>query len=401
VVTLGYEPQWLLVKKSSGVAYWHLLDSMRGFTATGSNDAFLYPNTNEVEDATLSWFAPSATGFDLTTSHPNVNENGSTYIYIAIRRGPMKVPTSGTSVFAPVAFTGTGALYSNTSPNFHPDLLVGNRRASWGAAWFDKLRGATKLLFSSVTDAEVTSSSTQDLKSFDQLGFTLNAANYNTSLNGGPDILWNFRRAPSFFDAIFWLGTGTTSRVLSHNLGVVPEMIIFKDRDNASGEWYVQGSGIGGLSLRLFLSQDAAQTDGGGTVFSAATSTTLTTSTTNTFTNPSGRNCVAYLFATCAGVSKVGSYTGNGSSQTINCGFTGGARFVLIKKSSGTGDWMVSDSARGIVSGNDPYLELNNTNAEVTGEDWLDTDSTGFVVNEVSGSNANTSSATYIFLAIA
>jgi hypothetical protein len=62
---------------------------------------------------------------------------------------------------------------------------------------------------------------------------------------------------------------------------------------------------------------------------------------------------------------------------------------------------MVSDSARGIVSGNDPYLELNNTNAEVTGEDWLDTDSTGFVVNEVSGSNANTSSATYIFLAIA
>jgi hypothetical protein len=60
----------------------------------------------------------------------------------------------------------------------------------------------------------------------------------------------------------------------------------------------------------------------------------------------------------------------------------------------------VSDSTRGIVSGNDPYLELNNTNAEVTGEDWLDTDSTGFVVNEVSGSNANTSSATYIFLAV-
>jgi hypothetical protein len=61
----------------------------------------------------------------------------------------------------------------------------------------------------------------------------------------------------------------------------------------------------------------------------------------------------------------------------------------------------VSDSARGIVSGSDPYLELNNTNAEVTGEDWLDTDSTGFVVNEVSASNANTNGATYIFLAIA
>ena len=62
---------------------------------------------------------------------------------------------------------------------------------------------------------------------------------------------------------------------------------------------------------------------------------------------------------------------------------------------------MVADSARGIVSGNDPYLELNNTNAEVTGEDWLDTDSTGFVVNQVSASNANTNGVTYIYLAIA
>ena len=74
---------------------------------------------------------------------------------------------------------------------------------------------------------------------------------------------------------------------------------------------------------------------------------------------------------------------------------------MLIKAASTTGDWLVADSARGIVSGNDPYLELNTTNAEVTGEDWLDTDSSGFVVNEVSGSNANTNGVSYIFLAIA
>ena len=110
---------------------------------------------------------------------------------------------------------------------------------------------------------------------------------------------------------------------------------------------------------------------------------------------------VAYLFASCPGVSKVGSYTGNGSSQTINCGFTGGARFVLIKRTDSTGAWYVWDSARGIVAGNDPYLLLNSTAAEVATDDSLDTNSTGFIVNQDAATNINVSSASYIFLAIA
>ena len=33
------------------------------------------------------------------------------------------------------------------------------------------------------------------------------------------------------------------------------------------------------------------------------------------------------------GISKVGSYTGNGAdNRTIDCGFTSGARFVIIKR---------------------------------------------------------------------
>ncbi len=117
--------------------------------------------------------------------------------------------------------------------------------------------------------------------------------------------------------------------------------------------------------------------------------------------NASGGTYVSYLFASAPGVSKVGSYTGNGSSQTINCGFTGGARFVLIKRIDSTGDWYVWDTARGIVSGNDPHLSLNTTTAEVTTNDTIDTDSTGFVVNQVSATNVNVSSATYIFMAVA
>jgi hypothetical protein len=117
--------------------------------------------------------------------------------------------------------------------------------------------------------------------------------------------------------------------------------------------------------------------------------------------NTSTATYVAYLFATVAGVSKVGSYTGNGSNQTINCGFTGGARFILIKRTDSTGDWYVWDTARGIVSGNDPHLSLNSITTEVTTDDSVDTDSSGFIVNQLSATNINVNAATYIFLAIA
>ena len=100
----------------------------------------------------------------------------------------------------------------------------------------------------------------------------------------------------------------------------------------------------------------------------APTSTTITLGGTAATYNASGATYVAYLFATCPGVSKVGNYTGNGSSQTINCGFAAGSRFVLIKRTDDLGDWYVWDSARGIVAGNDPYLTLNTTAAEVTTE---------------------------------
>ena len=96
-----------------------------------------------------------------------------------------------------------------------------------------------------------------------------------------------------------------------------------------------------------------------------------------------------------------GSYTGNGSSQTIDCGFTTGARFILIKRTDSTGDWYVWDTARGIVTGNDPHLSLNTTVAEVTTDDSIDPDSSGFIVNQVGDTNINVSSASYIFYAIA
>jgi hypothetical protein len=118
-------------------------------------------------------------------------------------------------------------------------------------------------------------------------------------------------------------------------------------------------------------------------------------------TNASGGTYIAYLFATLAGISKVGSYTGTGTTLQVNCGFSAGARFVMIKRTDTTGDWYVWDSARGIIAGNDPYLLLNSTAAEVTNTDYIDPLASGFEISSTAPAAINASDGNFIFLAIA
>jgi hypothetical protein len=135
--------------------------------------------------------------------------------------------------------------------------------------------------------------------------------------------------------------------------------------------------------------------------YTAAPTATQFFLATNVRVNQSSANFVAYLFSTLAGVSKVGTYTGTGTTQVINCGFTSGARFVMIKRTDNVGDWYVWDSARGIIAGNDPYLLLNSTAAEVTSTDYIDTAATGFEISSTAPGAVNFSGGSYIFLAIA
>jgi hypothetical protein len=100
-------------------------------------------------------------------------------------------------------------------------------------------------------------------------------------------------------------------------------------------------------------------------------------------------------------VSKVGSYTGTGTTLQVDCGFTAGARFVLIKRTDSTGSWYVWDTARGITSSSDPYLLLNSTAAEVTGTDYIDPYSAGFEISSSAPAEINASGGSFIFLAVA
>jgi hypothetical protein len=205
-----------------------------------------------------------------------------------------------------------------------------------------------------------------------------------------------FRRAPGFFDEVCYTGN-STARTITHNLAAVPELMIVKKRSGAD-DWAVYaGDNTDFLTLNL----DApAQDDISHWNDTSPTSSVFSVGTNNKV-NASGGTYVNYLFATCPGVSKVGSYTGTATTLQIDCGFTAGARFVLIKRTDDSGGWYVWDSARGIVAGNDPYLLLNSSAAEVTNTDYVDTYSAGFEISSTAPDAINASGGTYIFLAIA
>ena len=395
-VTLGYEPQFLLRKRNvAGSTDWIIADAARGWTTSGvAGTQILQPNDSSAESVGNNIAcSPSATGMTIA------NDGASrTYIYIAIRRGPMKVPTSGTSVYNAIARTGTGAAATVTGAGFPLDLMISHSRnvGTNNVASNDRLRGAPQTVNTNTTGAEFTSST---LLSLDQDGFSVSSVAsgpYNSS--GETNVNWLFRRAPNFFDEVCYTGNSVSGTTQAHNLGVVPELRIVKSRTSADN-WMVTGTfTTSGKFLNLESTDPIVNYGAAWRVDANAAVLTLGSASQ---VNSSGNTYVAYLFATLAGVSKVGSYTGNGSSQTINCGFTGGARLVLIKRTDSTGDWYVWDTARGIVAGNDPHLSLNTTTAEVTTDDSVDTDSTGFVVNQVAATNVNVNTATYIFLAIA
>ena len=397
-VTLGYEPQWVIIKSASAVGNWSMFDNMRGVataSAAGNGlDARLLANDAAAEDANTDLLSFTSTGFQIDSSFGAVNTSGATYIYIAIRRGPMKVPTLGTSVFAPVTQAGGGF----DTAGFPVDLLVlQGRSAVSGATWTDRLRGSSKYLNSSSTAAE---SSTGGIFAFDnQTGVQDNYFGSGTSV-----AYWNMRRAPGFFDEVCYTGTGTDDRQVTHNLQAAPELVIVKSRSDA-WPWWVGGSVLGSTRNGMYLNDTSAKqtnADAFSTNGAVFTSSYFLVSNVSAYPpNPGSGSLVAYLFATCAGVSKVGSYTGNGSTQTINCGFTGGARFVLIKRTDSTGDWYTYDTARGMTVLTDPYLLLNTTAAEVATLGSVTTVSTGFALNSAILADINISAGSYIFLAIA
>jgi hypothetical protein len=134
-VNLGYEPQWIMYRRSASSDNWRMVDSMRGFDYL--NYTRLSANLADIEAVTAGdYIHPTATGFATTGAIGTSTE----VIYIAIRRGPMAVPELGTTVFAPVTFTSASPYVATTG--FPVDLVISRfSNTASNPRWVDRLRG--------------------------------------------------------------------------------------------------------------------------------------------------------------------------------------------------------------------------------------------------------------------
>jgi hypothetical protein len=401
-VTLGWEPQWMLYKPANNATNWQLVDNMRGITAdNGAN--VLAPNTDAAEQNLFGYngvFNVNSTGF---TGTSNGFYASRTYIYIAIRRGPMKVPSSGTNVYSAVDYTGDGS--SRTiSTTITPDLsIVKGRSTNYVPFWNTRLQYNKVLDSSAVTNERAPTEYTWGsffINPNAQAGIIIANGSgggvQNSNNDGTTYINWNFKRAPGFMDIVCYTGQGVNT--ISHNLGVVPELVIVKKRSTtvSNTPWVVYSAALGN-GKNLALNTTAAAADDALWDYTNPTSTVFSVRNSLLEVNYSGATYIAYLFATCPGVSKVGSFSyATGASTNVDCGFTNGARFVLLKQTDGADDWYVWDTTRGINAGNDPFLRLNSSAVENSSFDGIDPYSPGFTIPA-----GGLGTGTFIFLAIA
>ena len=394
-VNLGFEPQWLLVKRYTQAGNWALYDNMRG-VPTGRATNYLDANESSAEGTYSSGLIDfTANGFTARGGNSRSNyNNGDDFIYVAIRR-PHKPPEAATDVFKANVETEVRSTSGWTSlSGFVTDAFINSRNLSAAkyTRFSSRLSGG-RFMYTNATTTEGT-----DL----YYGFDTNDGirEGDNSLRTVSDkhIDYHFRRAPGFFDVVAYTGTGSATTI-NHNLGAVPSVVLIKGRDTTF-QWYWQHYALG-ANTWLQLNKDEDQASN-GSLFNSTLPTSSVFSVSNLGgVNGSGNEYIAYLFGDLDGISKAGTYTGTGSNVDVDCGFTAGARFVIIKRADSSGDWYAWDSTRGIVSGDDPYIVMNTTDAEVTNTDYLDPLNSGFTVTSSAPADLNASGGTYIFLAIA
>lgn len=387
---LGFEPQWIMYKGASTSGHWFIHDSLRGISDITMN--YVLANSSNAEsEFNADRLKLTPDGFVFDGNHLEAND---TYIYMAIRKGPMATPTTRSSVFALLKET-TGTL--NDSPkfkqvsNFPVDYVI-NKIFDATTDWWSAARITNSRLQLNDTAAETSVASTHEFDHSDGVAVS--------GLYGASDFTsYMFRRAPGFFDVVTYDGDGGVSTVQYHNLTVDPEMIWYKARSEI-GHWGFYHKDLVSTQRQVYLNLDLAGTQSYGS-FIAPTTTQFAVGgnacaggTNNT--NKSGEKYVAFLFATLSGISKVGSFSHtNGSSTDVDCGFSSGSALVIVKRTDATGDWFVWDSARGIVAGDDPYMLFTSTAAEVTNTDFIDPLNSGFQIA------SGFTTGDYIFYAIA
>ena len=323
--------------------------------------------------------------------------------------------------FQTTLYTGNGsadhAITNTGNSDLQPDMVwIKNRDATDSNVVVDSVRGVGTVLVTDSAAAESTDADTVD--AFQSDGFRVDA-DVKVNTNAEKYVAWQWKGGTtasgttggsgtgkpyaysaspaSGFSVVTFTGNATAGHLIPHGMGKVPKMIHIKSRGDDNG-WTSGVSVAGGFNDHGYLYlENAFGTD--ANQFGGTHTTTNIRLGTGTGTNGNNGTRFAMCFADVRGYQKIGSFIGNGNTDgpVIFTGFK--PVWVMIKKSSGTGDWEILDNKRLGYNGRNETLGANYTAAEGN-YNRIDILSNGFKVRSTSG-NVNTSGGTYIYLAIA
>ena len=387
VIDVGFEPQWLFIKEASGGNHWWIFDQVRGWRGgdiTGSDSKY---ESNAIQaSAERTEFGYAAVGVapnGFYIKGGEFGQNNVEYIYTAIRKGPTATITNASDVFAIDTKGSTGdGLAPAFRSTFAPDFAL--RKSTSSGNW----EVLSRLIYGS--SLRLNGAGAEDTGSGADTFEAKNGYNYQTNTISS-QYSWMWGKARGFCDVVMYRGNGSNTTI-KHALGVAPEMIWVKDIEN-NVNWWV----FGGDETNVIGSTNSQQEDFDDNTYWNDTAPTASVFSlgTNSQVNGNNVNFIAFLFATLAGVSKVGTIAHSGSSTDVDCGFANGSKAVLLKRKDAAADWYWWDSVRGIVADEDPYLRYNTSAAQDNSQDYIDPLASGF---QISG---NFDDGTYLFYAIA
>lgn len=418
-IDLGFEPDFLLFKRVDSLSNfetldstydWIVLDSLRTMSPSNLQPMTRINGTDGelLQDPILL----TSRGFRIRQNGRLANyasTNSADYVYIAVRRS-MKTANNVDEVFK---VTRPNEPYSNQPTirtPFKVDMVIETTAASSAFPNIFLNSRKTTNFDTRISGTSTYGNKTQAYQDFDFVdGYADIASGLSTS-NDYTFYLW--KRAPKFYDHVNWyINSTASSYTIEHDLQAVPEMIIMHEVSDYTStptndqNFYVYHKGLftNPEQNYLLLNSNAALQQS----INAWNDTppTATSFQVGSF-GGSGteKTYYAHLFSTLPGVSKVGSYVGNGVNLAIDCGFSNGASFVMIRRAHGTStnNWLLIDNVNGYNTSSDTVRYFNDAGSDRT-DNILEYYSGGFRVTLATGGmdDHNLNGATYIYYAIA
>jgi len=284
--------------------------------------------------------------------------------------------------FQTTLYTGNGstthAITNGGNSDLQPDMVwIKDRGAANWHSITDVVRGHSKAIFPNDTAAEDTSNAY--VKAFNSDGFTLGSAGSDVNANTNTYVSWQWKEQAGVFDIVSYTGNGS-ARTISHNLGAVPKMMIIKKR-NTTAPWSVGHASLGANQVLELNESDAVATDDSYWNNTRPTSSVFTVGTDGN-QNTNTHTYVIYLFGNKQGVSKMGSYTGNGNAngEFIYTGFK--PRWIMIKGTNIARNWGINDTKRSPINQTQDSLYSNVADAETGSGNYIDFLSNGFKLRD-------------------